>query len=282
MSRSNPEPSQMCIFSRPIEAVWNTCIFARLNPEGRQYLAYSMSASLPEEMAMVLPLPVASGQTIEFLDLSGCPHLFAHFKRSFQMQSRSQSRDVLSLSLELLPVVDVGAFQASFVPGLADFNRLDPRFRLDSSVWQKLPQYQDFGFAVFQLRDGEREFHPMGLSFPSRHPDRVFFPTVHVHDGDVPEEEEFDHSLYLQSSVAPEGWHPSLQSLGAHIPWQEDTVGLLDRSQLGFRRELKGKLPNRDVIVQVGPVDDPKRHNVARPQQSSGETLRPGLTRKQF
>ena len=51
-----------------------------------------------------------------------------------------------------LRVHDVGLFEASFVPTLADFERLDPRFRLSPGVWEQLPQYRDWGFAVFKLK----------------------------------------------------------------------------------------------------------------------------------
>ena len=65
----------------------------------------------------------------------------------------------------------------------ADFARLDERFRLPEVLFDAVPHYVDYGFAVFQLRPGNVTVHPMALTFPTRAPDRLFFPTVHVHDG---------------------------------------------------------------------------------------------------
>jgi len=53
-----------------------------------------------------------------------------------------------------LKVEQVGSFEASFVPTLADFQRLDPRFRLPDTVWQQLGRYAKYGFAIFQLKKG--------------------------------------------------------------------------------------------------------------------------------
>ena len=48
----------MCCFSRPVQGVRATEIFARSAAAGRQFLVYSMTLKATEEVAMVLPLPV--------------------------------------------------------------------------------------------------------------------------------------------------------------------------------------------------------------------------------
>lgn len=286
------ENSKMCIFTRPIEAVSNTGIYARVNPAGEQYLAYAMSASLPEEMAMVLPLPVDrdKAEAITFLDLSSCPRLFEWLRRAFKPPEIAFSlagKPSLSRSRgDTLPVVEVGGFEASYVPGLEDFERLDPRFQLDATVWDQLPNYADYGFAVFKLKAGRRDPHPMALKFPTRHPRSVFFPTVHVHEGTVPPEEQFDHELYLQTGPHPgqEGWVDFEESqfpLGYKIPNHDNTRGVVVRAKGGFRRVMKGRYPNRDVLVAVTPVDDPPQRNVAmRDQAGTSRPSRPGLGTK--
>ena len=60
-----------------------------------------------------------------------------------------------------LKVHSVGKFVASFVPSQSDFDRLDPQFVIPKESWAKLPEYQDFGFAVFQLK--ELSGYPSGL-----------------------------------------------------------------------------------------------------------------------
>lgn len=37
-----------------------------------------------------------------------------------------------------------------------------------------------------------------GFEFPTRHPDRLFFPTLHIHDGAVKPFARFAHTLYAQ------------------------------------------------------------------------------------
>ena len=109
-----------------------------------------------------------------------------------------------------LEVVEVGSFEASFVPAIKDFARLDERFRLPTSVWEKLPQYKDYGFAVFKLKKGASKVHPMAFEFPRALKDVLFFPTVHIHDGTVPAKAKFDHSLFCQmEGEAPLMWEES-------------------------------------------------------------------------
>lgn len=40
----------------------------------------------------------------------------------------------------------------------------------------------------------------MAFSFPSARAGHLFFPTMHIHDGEVHEKEDFDHTLYCQAS----------------------------------------------------------------------------------
>jgi hypothetical protein len=123
------------------------------------------------------------------------------------------------------------------VPGLGDFDRLDPRFVLPAQVWEKKPELASYGFAVFRLRTGEQAVHPMAFSFVSAKPDQLFFPTVHVHDGEMHPEEEFDHILYCQADARPQHWKrgPKMQA--------NDVL----TDQRCFRLELRGILPNDDT-----------------------------------
>src|SRR5690606_13087928 len=99
-----------------------------------------------------------------------------------------------------LEVVEVGSFVASFVPTVKDFSRLDEQFRLPAQTWDKLPEYRDFGFAVFKLKKGSRKVHPMAFEFARANPIRLFFPTVHIHDGTVKPTARFHHVLFCQGS----------------------------------------------------------------------------------
>ena len=208
----------MCIFSigdaevgnaSPV-SVHNTRIFARMSGHGTQYLAYSMSYAANAEVAMILPLPVATRDeetAVRFLSLQDYPDFFDDIYRLFPAYPGYNDGTTLCLSDEAerpaLVVHQVGDFEASFVPTLADFDRLDKRFTLPPSVWEQLPQYHDYGFAVFKLRvprsQEALEVHPMAFEFVTRSPDALYFPTVHVHDGQVHSADRFDHLLFCQA-----------------------------------------------------------------------------------
>jgi hypothetical protein len=99
-----------------------------------------------------------------------------------------------------LEVVSVGAFAASYVPALTDFDRSDARFRIDAEFWRKLPGCDRMSFAVFKLMAGKQHVHPMCFTFPRAGTSRLSFPTLRIHDGQVHERESFDHEPYAQGN----------------------------------------------------------------------------------
>src|SRR5579872_953775 len=126
----------MCCFSRKVESVSGTNIFARGTAKGHQVLVYSMTLSAPEDLAMILPLPVpkvAKEDAVRFINLEKYPTFFADMARPFTPPpSRGGGGHTKggTLSRPALKVVAVGSFEASFVPSVKDFARLDERFRL--------------------------------------------------------------------------------------------------------------------------------------------------------
>ena len=93
------------------------------------------------------------------MSLEGYDDFFADMKKAFPieyMASRGGIAPQAKLAEASLVVHDVGDFEASFVPTVGDFARLDERFRFSPDVWKQLPQYEDWGFAVFKLRSGEK------------------------------------------------------------------------------------------------------------------------------
>ena len=245
----------MCCFSGNVTFVRGTRIFARITDAGHQAIVYQMEFGAKQDLAMILPLPVAKGadeKAVNFIDLSGYPGFFDDLRSGFPVP-RALDRDVVPAQAGgLLEVKQVGAFEASFVPAVKDFERLDPRFRLPADTWKSLPQYADHGFAVFKLRAGEHEVHPMAFTFPTRHPEHLFFPTVHIHDGKVHAEEDFDHALYCQ--VAETGlfamtrWEES-ERLAGSFTKPEKAERLIDADGHVYRRRLVGRMKNEDVIL---------------------------------
>jgi hypothetical protein len=203
----------MCIFSQDVSAVAATSIYARVvaGAPPRQILVYQLAFRAAGDLAMVLPLPTPAASeddAVEFVSLEDYPQFFTDMASGFPRQ-RSRAAPLAAAvdaqaASATLPVQEVGAFEASFVPGRADFSRLDARFRLPDTVWDALPVPADYGFAVFKLKGDDsatQQVHPMALSFPTRNRNHLYFPTLHVHDGTYPGRAVFDHDLYYQGSI---------------------------------------------------------------------------------
>ncbi|MAB88916.1 MAG: hypothetical protein CMJ90_05605, partial [Planctomycetes bacterium] len=174
----------MCCFSGPVDRVAETNIFARESRKGHQFIVYSMTLETSADVAMILPLPVPVGsgeKAVTFINLEEYNGFFADAHRGFPRPRSKSATDLRAVrpSEQQLEVVSVGSFEASFVPTVADFARLDKRFRLPDGTFEKLPGYRDWGFAVFKLKKGKKKIHPMALEMPTRWPKKLFFPTVH-------------------------------------------------------------------------------------------------------
>ena len=248
----------MCCFTGKVEEVKNTRIFGRLGERGNQVLIYQMSVNVPRDLAMVLPIPIKKGtgeDAVKFFDFSKYDRVFEDMWEMFPMPSYradpfgAAPAAATSRSLE---VVSVGAYDASFVPTAADFSRLDERFRMPERVWAKLPGYEDFGFAVFKLKPGNARVHPMAFAFPTALAGTVFFPTLHIHDGNIHAKETFDHTLYLQGeglNVMGAGWEesPGLAVTKVKCGY---THGMVRPEMHVYRNQIRGISDNGDILVK--------------------------------
>lgn len=237
-----------------------TRIFARMQDVERQALVYEMKLTTPVPVAMVLPIPIARNAEsageggVDFVDLSGYPRFFDDLERAFpdlELTLGQPKGGILrSQGRQKLEVVKVGSFVASFVPTAKDFDRLDERFRLPQKVWDALPRYADYGFAVFQLgAEGKREqkVHPMAFSFRTREPRSLFFPTVHVHDGAVHPKANFDHTLYGQGATFGEESSVAVEK----VMQLDKTMGLV-AAGAARRLGLHGVRDNDDHRMELG------------------------------
>ena len=269
----------MCIFSRPVITVNNTQIFARLSGNGTQYLAYQMKYVSDEPNAMILPLPVSQPDTddaVRFIDLKNYGSFFKDLAKGFPYQKKfsiacSEGPSASLAYKDALRVFEVGNYIASFVPTISDFDRLDPKFRLPDDIWASIPGYQNFGFAVFQLAAGSLEPHPMALEFQTQNENEIFFPTIHIHDGEIHQSEEFDHALYLQhaglDSKVGNYKNSDVEDRATRLVRSkhqtsnfatiEKSEGLLDGNLLLHKKIMQGKLPNTDTAFSVS--GDPLR-----------------------
>src|SRR5262245_32522702 len=250
----------MCCFSKNVKFVADTNIFARPAKEGRQYLVYSMKFGADEDLSMILPIPTpkaAKEDAVKFINLEKYPEFFTEMLAGFPLPKE------LGRGLSLggagggpgLKVVEVGSFIASFVPSQKDFSRLDERFRLPPKVWDKLPQYKDWGFAVFKLKKPEKEggqkVHPMAFEFPRADARKLFFPTVHIHDGNVPSRAKFDHMLFAQFTdieIAAE-WEESPQPAEMFMKKLDESQGIVAAKEHVYRKVMNGQFKNADVMA---------------------------------
>src|SRR5262249_5640376 len=180
-----------------------------------------MYVKASEDLAMVLPIPTpknAAEDAVRFISLKDYADFFADMLKGFPTRSLGSpgAKSKKDAPEPKLAVVKVGSFEASFVPKVSDFARLDERFRLPAPTWDALPAYKDYGFCVFKLAKGEKKIHPMAFEFPRAEKNRLFFPTVHIHDGKVHKTATFDHILYCQKSKEDTmSWTESPQLAGA-------------------------------------------------------------------
>jgi hypothetical protein len=253
----------MCCFSGPVRAVEATKIFARRSAHGglfataRQALVYEMKVATDAEVAMILPLPTpprSPEDAVRFVSLELYDDFFADVERAFPPPAAVRSYSFgpdLAISGAAPPLVvhAVGAFVASFVPTSADMGRLDPRFRMAPGTLDAVPEYGDWGFAVFQLKTpggALARVHPMALDFPTRRPGELFFPTLHVHDGKLHEEAHFAHTLYGQGIASSREWWSAGTPL-SRVMKAERCEGLVDLDATVATKSIFGRHPNRDV-----------------------------------
>jgi hypothetical protein len=259
----------MCIFSLAVESVSKTRIFARLTEKETQFLVYQMAYESAETNAMILPIPVrqpTDSNTMRFISLKSYSNFFDDLAKGFPFKSPFISIGCggPKSAQTMLDVLNVGNYIASFVPTLSDFSRLDERFTLPASTWAKVPQYANYGFAVFQLAAGSLTPHPMAFEFKTA-TEEIYFPTLHIHDGEVHKAEEFDHVLYLQhagfdSRVYPYQNANELDESTGLVRSEhaaktfcdiDRCQGIIDGDLLVHYKMIDGIQPNCDTTIQA-------------------------------
>jgi hypothetical protein len=217
-----------------------------------------MQYQADSDLAMILPLPTPpspSENAVRFINLSRYSQFFHDMSKGFftpPTKARFTS-DVFNTTSTLM-IHEVGSFQASFVPRLQDFDRLDSRFRLPEQTWKQLPQYNDYAFVVFKLKAGAKNVHPMAFEFPRRNPQDLFFPTVHVHDSTVETKAYFDHSLYFQTAQIQTGVRFSTADGLRPKPAKQfiniaKTQGIVDADMVIQNQQIQGIDTNRDIVI---------------------------------
>lgn len=264
----------MCIIIGENQAsvsVGSTKIFARHTVPRRQLIVYQMNVESRSNAAMILPVPVnvQTESCVAFIDMSDRPDFFVELEGTFPKEMRRSSTLSFGTSrgigmVETLKVHNVGSFEASVVPTHDDWDRLDPRFRLPKSQWDKLLKYSyGYSFVVFQLKiksNAVSTIHPMAFEFFTRMPEFIFFPTVHCHDGYVSYTDRFDHSLYYQHSspgqvifAVNSMWH-NFDQKSTKAPMASTSMKphvTINSSQETYKFDIKGDYRNEDVLIRL-------------------------------
>src|SRR5262245_17184670 len=91
-----PRRPVMCCFSKSVQKVADTNIFARTSKDERQYLVYSMLLSAKDELAMILPIPTpkdSKEDAVKFISLEKYPEFFKDMLSGFPARDHSNSKD---------------------------------------------------------------------------------------------------------------------------------------------------------------------------------------------
>lgn len=230
----------MGCFSGNISNVSNTRIFARGTDQGTQYLVYQFDYKADNDLALIVPLPTPLGSAsdaVRFIDLSGYPDFFEALANGFPV----------TRALPHAPSNPSGIIDGSFLASRADFSRLDEKYRLADEMWDRVPEYGDYGFAVFKLSGDAQTVPPLAIEFPTRSQHLLYFPTVKLQQGTFEENAYFDHDIYCQGQV---GWLRSYDVAQAFVDVAR-AQGTVDGNQRIERFTVLGVHPNSDIVVTL-------------------------------
>lgn len=235
----------MGCFSGTVSRVANTRLFARVTPDATQFLVVQLEYTAPNDFALIVPLPTpldANADAVRFLRFSNYAEFFSDLENGFPL-----TRNAPASGNQAQRVVTnlVGSFDASFVPSQQALAHLDERFRIPAEIWKQLPEYSEFGFAVFKLRAGTNTVQPLAFEFPTRNPQLLYFPTMHIQNGKAPEEANFDHDLFCQARA---GWLRSYDVAGSFMD-VERAQGVIAPNERVSRMTVQGRHPNSDILV---------------------------------
>jgi hypothetical protein len=230
----------MSSFSGTLARLSNTRIFARATSNGTQYLVYQMDYAAEGDIALILPLPTPPGTApaaVRFIDLVGYPNFFADLEKGFPY-----TRGVPGVQGKTR---DNARAEASFLPSSAYFAELDDKFRSPQEIWDGLPEYHDFGFAVFKIRANAPLRSPVAVEFPTRNPNLLSFPTLHIRDGQAADQVNFDLDLFCQARA---GWLRTYDVASSFMDIDK-AQGVLDAGERVSRMTVQGMHPNSDIMV---------------------------------
>ena len=203
----------MCILSDEVRTVAKTQIYISASSDNqRQLTVYANQVdSVNKWNSMILPVPFPS--SIEFVNIEKYANFFTDLNNCFSDMNRlyasaNLTRSAPSNFSRTLEIFEVGSYEASIVPTIADFQYVDPSFQLHTNIQllTMLKQYytENFGFIVCRLKQGMHTYHPFAYTHKLYKPNVLFTPTrhYHVHGKDTVHTDtaDWDHEIYSPST----------------------------------------------------------------------------------
>jgi hypothetical protein len=276
----------MCMVNGPVKTIGATKIFTAPSEDGtRQLTVYSNKVDSPADNAMVLPVPFPD--SVQLHDFSAYSKLFNDLDSCFaQVKSKTLSANFSAAAGARGPlaVFRVGSYDASIVPSVSDFDRLDARvFTLNPSLGQVLRQNYGtiqgtpVGFIVCKLRSGAHTYHPFAYSH-ARPNNRLFVPTRHFHPHDGSrffhaDGDDWDHVVYTVNTDLSAGGRPFTNTTS--VKWHQLPAEYRHCSgQRLVRWEFDGTRTNED-LQPVCTYLPPIRATVSTAAASSAPTSTP-------
>lgn len=219
----------MAIFSAPPRTIGPTRLFARLRG-AHQLTVFQMTLTVDEPIIVALPVPVQPGEAggVRLISMGSYPFFFTDLSTAFGDTGASPEPS--------------GDDSPRFAPNAAEAG-LPPAFL---RCW---PGYASYGYVAFVAQPGEASLL-VAFSFPTRHPDTLYFPTLHF-AGEAAAEVPFDCAMFAQpgpNRVLDPWWEPSS---GPARGFMRRSRGIVDAYRLCFRGQLQGAQPNGDRLVPL-------------------------------
>lgn len=195
----------MCIMAWDAN-VSGTHIFAAVNGD-RQILVYQASVEFDDndgsdKNAIILPVP-GDGDDVDMVDMSGNEEFFdtlnANFRRPTMRGTFGGGDDYLGG--DFLAVQDVGAYQISIVPSVADLERINPDLFVMNDMTKntiRAKYAKGYAFVVAVLKPGR--FQPLCYTHKALPNGKVFVPTRHEH-GESKGRPSWDHFVIVNRDI---------------------------------------------------------------------------------
>eukprot|EP01080_Neovahlkampfia_damariscottae_P011717 gene11717-5056_t len=186
----------MCIFTGRVDVQGTNIFVAHSNKGTRQVTIYENIVHIKKNgkkqktttsQAMILPVPLNSGEKVELIDLSLEPEFFTECENCFRSNTK-QKRNRVSYKGVHLEVKQVGGYKCSIAENIDDILKINPDvFTLPEDIHELLSKHYSKGFAfVCCLFDSNiLKTHPIGFVHSVIGKNQLFVPTRHEHGSEL-------------------------------------------------------------------------------------------------